>query len=118
MEIKKISNNIYEIQKENGMNVPGRIFASEKLMKDIQKDKTLEQVRNVAMLPGILKASYAMPDAHQGYGMPIGGVAGFDIEKGVISPGGVGYDINCSVRMLKTNLTKKDVLKKQKQVVD
>ncbi len=110
--MKKISENVYEIPMENGMNVPARIFASEKLMKNIEDDKTLQQIKNVAMLPGILKASLAMPDAHQGYGFPIGGVAGFDVDKGVISPGGVGYDINCSVRLLKTNLKEKDLKNK------
>jgi len=110
-ELKKISDVEWEIPKTGDMNVPGRIFASEKLLKDIQKDDSLIQVKNVAMLPGILKASMALMDAHQGYGFSIGGVAGFDVDKGVISPGGVGYDINCSVRLLKTNLTVKDLEK-------
>ncbi len=118
MQIKKISENIYEIPKEGKMNVPGIIFASEKLLKDMKEDITLEQVKNVAMLPGILKASIALPDAHQGYGMCIGGVAAFDMDKGVISPGGVGYDINCSVRLLRTNLTEKDIEKKKKEIVN
>jgi tRNA-splicing ligase RtcB len=116
MDLKKISKNIYEIPKKGKMNVPGRIFANENLMKKIKEDKTLEQVKNIAMLPGILNASIAVADAHQGYGFSIGGVAGFDLDKGIISPGGVGYDINCSVRLLKTNLMKKDILKKQKQI--
>jgi len=116
-ELKKISDVEWEIPKTEGMNVPGRIFASEKLLKDIQEDNTLIQVKNVAMLPGIIKASNVMPDAHQGYGFPIGGVAAFDINKGVISPGGVGYDINCSVRLLRTNLTLKDIEKAGKQEV-
>ena len=118
MKLKKISENIYEIPKEGKMNVPARIFASEKLLEAIKNDKTLEQIKNVAMLPGILKNAIAVADAHQGYGFPIGGVAAFDLDKGIISPGGVGYDINCSVRLLKTNLKKEDILKKQKQVVD
>jgi len=118
MEIKKISKNIYEIPAEGKMNVPARIFASESILENIEKDKTLEQVKNVAQLPGILKYSIALPDAHQGYGFSIGGVAAFDVDKGVISPGGVGYDINCSVRLLKTNLKKEDIIKKQKEVVD
>jgi tRNA-splicing ligase RtcB (3'-phosphate/5'-hydroxy nucleic acid ligase) len=118
MEMKKISENVYEIAKENGMNVPARVFASEKIFDNIKKDKTLEQIKNVACLPGILKYAIALPDAHQGYGFPIGGVAAFDLDKGIISPGGVGYDINCSVRLLKTNLTKKDILEKQKEVVN
>ena len=119
MEIKKISKNIYEIPKQGKMNVPGIIYASDKLFESIKQDnKTLEQVKNVACLPGILKASIALPDAHQGYGFPIGGVAAFDLDKGIISPGGVGYDINCGIRLLKTNLTKKDILKKQKEIVE
>ncbi len=118
MNLKKISKNVYEIPKEKGMLVPGRIFASEKLIEAIKQDKTLEQVRNVAFLPGILNFSIALPDSHQGYGFPIGGVAAFDLDKGVISPGGVGYDINCSVRLLKTNLTKEDILKKQKEITE
>jgi len=118
MQIKKISENVYEIPKEGKMLVPGIIYASEKLLESIKQDKSLEQVKNVAHLPGILKASLALPDAHQGYGFAIGGVAAFDLDKGIISPGGVGYDINCSVRLLKTNLVKKDILKKQKIVVE
>ncbi|MFA5953544.1 MAG: RtcB family protein [Candidatus Pacearchaeota archaeon] len=114
MQIKKISKNKYEIPKSEDMNVPGLIYASEKLIKDIEKDKTLNQVKNVAQLPGIVKYSLALPDAHQGYGFCIGGVAAFDLEKGIISPGGVGYDINCGVRLLKTNLTKKDISGKEK----
>ncbi|MEK6827358.1 MAG: RtcB family protein, partial [Nanoarchaeota archaeon] len=118
MELKKVSKDVYEIPAENGMKVPARIFASESILKNIEKDKTLEQVKNVAHLPGILKYSIALPDAHQGYGFSIGGVAAFDLDRGVISPGGVGYDINCSVRLLKTNLKKEDILKKQKEVVE
>src|SRR3989304_1796727 len=81
------------------MRVPGRVYATEKMLKDIQKDKALEQVVNVAYLPGIQKYSIAMPDIHWGYGFPIGGVAAMDAEAGVISPGGVGYDIHCGVRL-------------------
>jgi tRNA-splicing ligase RtcB (3'-phosphate/5'-hydroxy nucleic acid ligase) len=116
MEIKKISENIYEIPKEGKMNVPGRIYASEKIMENIRQDKSLEQIKNVAQLPGIIHSSIALSDYHQGYGFPIGGVAAFDMDKGVISPGGVGYDINCSVRLLRTNLTKKDLDSKKEEV--
>jgi tRNA-splicing ligase RtcB len=116
--MKKISENIYEIEREGEMKVPARIFASESILENIKKDKTLEQIKNVACLPGILNYAIALSDAHQGYGFPIGGVAIFDLDKGVISPGGVGYDINCSVRLLKTNLTKKDLDKKKKEVVE
>jgi len=118
IKIKKISNYEWEIPKQREMKVPGKIFASENLIKEMQKDITLEQIENVAKLPGIINSSIAMPDAHQGYGFSIGGVAGFDVDKGVISPGGVGYDINCSVRLLKTNLTIKDIEKNKKQIIE
>ncbi|MFH1151596.1 MAG: RtcB family protein, partial [Nanoarchaeota archaeon] len=95
MNLKKISNYEWEIPKEGKMNVPVKIFADEKILEAIKNDKTLEQIKNVAMLPGILKNAIAVADAHQGYGFPIGGVAAFDLDKGIISPGGVGYDINC-----------------------
>lgn len=117
VEVKKISEVEWEIPKTGKMLVPGKIFASSKLMEKIKQDKSLEQVQNVAMLPGILKASIVMPDAHQGYGFPIGGVAAFDIEKGVISPGGVGYDINCSVRLLRTNLKLENIQGKKKELI-
>ncbi len=117
VEIKKISEIEWEIPKTGGMKVPGKIFASEKLMEKIKQDRTLEQVKNVAMLPAIIKASFAMPDAHQGYGFPIGGVAAFDLEDGIISPGGVGYDINCGVRVLATDISVKNFEKKLKIIL-
>ena len=95
MALRKISENIWQIDKEGKMLVPGIIYASDTLMDNIKKDKTLEQVKNVAQLPGIVQKSIALCDCHQGYGFSIGGVAAFDLEKGIISPGGVGYDINC-----------------------
>ncbi|MBL7054729.1 RtcB family protein [Candidatus Woesearchaeota archaeon] len=100
------------------MKVPAIIYASEKLLEKIKQDKSLEQIKNVACLKGIQRASYAMPDAHQGYGFSIGGVAAFDMEEGIISPGGVGFDINCGVRMLRTNLKADDVLSKRKQFLE
>ncbi len=103
-KLKKVGSYEYELPKTGKMNVPVKIFASEKLLELIKKDKTLEQAKNVACLPGIIEKSIVLPDAHQGYGYSIGGVAAFDLDKGVISPGGVGYDIDCSVRLLKTNL--------------
>jgi tRNA-splicing ligase RtcB len=105
--------NIYRIKKEEGMNVPGIIYASKKFMSAIKEDEAINQIKNVAKLPGIIKASIAMPDCHQGYGFTIGGVAAFDLDKGVVSPGGVGYDINCGIRILKTNLTKKEIEEKK-----
>ena len=103
---------------KTGMRVPGIIYADEKLVKDINKDKAAEQVANVAFLPGIVKYSLAMPDIHWGYGFPIGGVAATDIkEGGVISPGGVGFDINCGVRLLKTNFQYDEIKNKIKDLV-
>ena len=101
-----------------GMRVPGIIFASEKLLNDITDGQALQQVANVAHLPGIVNASLAMPDIHWGYGFPIGGVAATDPEAGgVVSPGGVGFDINCGVRMMRTDLTVEEVRPKLKQLV-
>ena len=101
-----------------GMRVPGLIYADENLLKDIRSDRAPEQVANVAHLPGIVKYSLAMPDIHWGYGFCIGGVAATDIEAGgVISPGGVGFDINCGVRLMRTNLTEKDVKPKARDLV-
>ena len=117
INLKKISEFEWEIPAREEMGVPGRIFASEELIEKIKEGKTLEQVENVAKLPGILKASLVMPDAHQGYGFSIGGVAAFDAKTGVISPGGVGYDINCSVRLLRTNLKRKDLKGKEEEIL-
>lgn len=96
---KKIAPATYLIPQEGGMKVPGLIIATEEMLGEIEMDKPIEQVRNVAHLPGIVGYSIAMPDIHWGYGFPIGGVAAMDAETGVISPGGVGYDINCGVRL-------------------
>lgn len=113
MKIEKINEFVWRIPREGKMRVDGIIFASEKLMESIRQDKSLEQVANVATLPGIVGASYAMPDIHWGYGFPIGGVAAFDPEiGGVISPGGVGYDINCGVRLLRSDLTLQEIKSK------
>ncbi len=109
--LKKIRDCVWEIPQDykNFMRVPARVYASEKLMSKMKEDLTLQQVVNVTSLPGIEKYSMVMPDGHQGYGFPIGGVAATDFEEGVISPGGVGYDINCGVRLIRTSLTEKDV---------
>ena len=101
-----------------GMRVPGLIYASEDFIGRIRKDRTFRQVANVACLPGIRRYSMAMPDIHWGYGFPIGGVAGVDADEGVISPGGVGYDINCGVRLVKTNLRLPDVRDRIRQLVE
>jgi tRNA-splicing ligase RtcB (3'-phosphate/5'-hydroxy nucleic acid ligase) len=94
IELNRIEECLWEIPRRGGMRVPGRIYASEKLMADLKQDNSLRQVMNVAHLPGIVGYSLAMPDIHWGYGFPIGGVAAVSIDEGVISPGGVGYDIN------------------------
>ncbi len=94
VKIQKIDEWRWRIPKEGKMRTEGLIYADEKLFKEIQKDQSLSQVANVATLPGIVGNSMAMPDIHWGYGFPIGGVAAFDVEKGIVSPGGVGYDIN------------------------
>ena len=92
-----------------GMRVPGLVYADEKMLRLIKEDQSLEQVANVAFLPGIVSRSMAMPDIHWGYGFPIGGVAATRVSDGVVSPGGVGFDINCGVRLLRTNLTEGEV---------
>jgi tRNA-splicing ligase RtcB len=92
-----------------GMRVPGLIFASEEMIDEMSGDQAIEQVANVAFLPGIVRHSLAMPDIHWGYGFPIGGVAATRLEDGVISPGGVGFDINCGTRLIRTNLQEEDV---------
>ena len=94
------------------MRVPGRIYADDELIEKIKSDRTLDQCANVAHLPGIYKYAITLPDGHEGYGFPIGGVAATDYVEGVISPGGVGYDINCGVRLLTTNLIEKEGLEK------
>src|SRR6266436_4820714 len=104
VELQRINDYVWEIPRQGGMRVPGRIYASEKLMAELRDDPALEQVANVAHLPGIVGHALAMPDIHWGYGFPIGGVAAVDAEEGAISPGGIGFDINCGVRLLRTAL--------------
>jgi len=99
-----------------GMRVPGRFFLSETLKRSLETG-AVQQLANVATMPGIVKYALAMPDIHWGYGFPIGGVAAFDVSTGVISPGGVGFDINCGVRLLATPLAAKD-LKNQRELVE
>jgi tRNA-splicing ligase RtcB len=116
--LQKKSDNEWWIQPYGKMRVPAVIFASEALIREMD-EKVYEQVTNVATLPGIVKASYAMPDAHWGYGFPIGGVAAFDAERnGVVSAGGVGFDISCGVRTLLTGLSLKDVESAKERLAD
>lgn len=116
---KRLDDNSLEISinYKPGMRVPGLVFASKEMEESLFSDNALEQVANVATLPGIVKASIAMPDIHWGYGFPIGGVAAFDVSDGVISPGGVGYDINCGVRLLSTALDAKDATRFMSKIV-
>jgi tRNA-splicing ligase RtcB len=113
MNMKKIDDNIYEIPAHKignfEMKVPVKIYANNYILDKIKQDRTLDQISNVATLKGIRKHAIALSDAHQGYGFCIGGVAGTDAESGMVSPGGVGYDINCGVRLLRTNLYENDV---------
>lgn len=118
-EIKKVNDYTWELPKsyKKGMNVPARIFASKELLEGMDEG-VFDQVTNVACLPGILKHAYCMPDGHWGYGFPIGGVAAFDPEEGVISPGGIGFDINCGMRLITTPLTEEEVRPKLKQLIN
>ncbi|RKY87997.1 RNA-splicing ligase RtcB [candidate division KSB1 bacterium] len=118
IKLEKIDEYRWLIPREGNMRVPGLIFADEILLKQVQVEETGMQIKNAAHLPGILKYSMAMPDVHWGYGLPIGGVVGVDVEEGVISPGGVGYDINCGVRMVKTNLIASEVINHLKSLVN
>jgi len=118
--LEKIDEYRWRIPKsyKRGMRVPGLIYADEEMLKHLLKEQALEQVANVAFLPGIVDYSLAMPDIHWGYGFPIGGVAAMKTDDGVVSPGGVGFDINCGVRILRTNLTQEEVSPRIKEFVE
>lgn len=116
---KKIGENQYEIEADSnlGMKVPVRIYANEALLQKMLTDRTIMQAKNVASIPGIVSHSVVLPDGHEGYGFPVGGVAAMDADEGMISPGGVGYDINCGVRLLRSNLSEDAVRSKLKELV-
>jgi tRNA-splicing ligase RtcB (3'-phosphate/5'-hydroxy nucleic acid ligase) len=118
MQINKLTDYLWEIPttEKEGMRVPAHIYASEPLMKEMDQG-VFEQITNVATLPGIQNHAICMPDGHWGYGFPIGGVAAFDLEKGVISPGGIGFDINCGMRLIRTDLRFSDVQPKIKDLI-
>ena len=119
MELRRIDECVWEIPRRGGMRVPGRIFASEQLILKAEEDRAIVQVENVAHLPGIVGASMAMPDIHWGYGFPIGGVAATDVDGGgVVSPGGVGFDICCGVRLLASGYTEEDFYLRRAGVMD
>src|SRR5919201_5484492 len=118
--INRVSDAIWEIPSsfKQGMRVPARIYSTEKLLRELD-DAVYDQVTNVATLPGITRYAFCMPDGHSGYGFPIGGVAAMDIhEGGVISPGGIGFDINCGMRLVITNPMLDDVQPYLHQIVD
>ena len=106
-----------EADPSKGMKVPVTIYADDKLLQKMLTDRTIQQAINVSTIPGVLKHVVVLPDGHEGYGFPVGGVAAMDAEEGMISPGGVGYDINCGVRLIKTNLTEKDVRPRLRDLV-
>src|SRR5512143_2205936 len=119
MDIVRISGTVWEIPVSHkaGMLVPARIFATEALLSDFD-DGVFEQITNVATLPGIVGYAYCMPDGHWGYGFPIGGLAAMDPDHGVISPGGIGFDINCGMRLVRTQLTWSDVRDRIHELTD
>lgn len=118
VNLVKIHDFLWEIPRQGAMLVPGRLYLSASMLEDLRDDPALIQVANVACLPGIVGYSLAMPDVHWGYGFPIGGVAATDARTGVISPGGVGYDINCGVRLARTNLHYEDIASKIDRLAD
>src|SRR5512139_1933681 len=118
-QVTRIAEMLWEIPPtaKTGMRVPARIYASAELLAQMD-DGVFEQITNVAMLPGIVGHALCMPDGHWGYGFPIGGVAAMDPRTGVISPGGIGFDINCGMRLLLTNLTEEQVRPRLREIVD
>ena len=120
LKVRKIGDREFRIDADSsrGMKVPVSIYANDSLVSKMVTDRTIDQAANVATLPGVKKHVVVLPDGHEGYGFPVGGVAATDVEDGVISPGGVGYDINCGVRLLRTNLTESDVRPRLKDLVN
>jgi tRNA-splicing ligase RtcB len=118
IKLRRLDEYRWELPQEGKMRTRGVVYCSPEMIPELRQDQSLQQVANVAMLPGIVGDSLAMPDIHWGYGFPIGGVAAFDLAQGVVSPGGVGYDINCGVRLLRTNLTRPDIAGRVQELVD
>jgi tRNA-splicing ligase RtcB len=116
--LERVDEYIWEIPQEGEMNAPARVLASEALLDEISDDKTLQQLKNSTQLPGVQQYAICMPDGHQGYGFPVGGVAGIDAKEGCISPGAVGFDINCGVRMMTTNLSYEDIEGHEEELVE
>jgi tRNA-splicing ligase RtcB len=118
IRLEKVRDYVWEIPREGDMNVSARVLASESLLAEIGEDDSLQQLKNATHLPGMVEPAICMPDGHQGYGFPVGGVGAVDARTGCISPGAVGYDINCGVRMVRTNLTYDDVRGREEELVD
>ena len=118
--IEKLNEFEFKINVDNSkrMNVPVTIYADDNLILKMSEDRTLDQAVNVTTLPGVKKHVVVLPDGHEGYGFPVGGVAATDLEEGIISPGGVGYDINCGVRLLRSNLSVNQVKPRLKDIVN
>ncbi len=117
-DIRQINDFIWEIERSGSMSVPVRIFGNSNIAASIKKDRTLLQAVNATSLPGIIRRMCVMPDGHEGYGFPVGGVAAFDAEEGIISPGAIGFDINCGVRLIKTNLKANEIKKELPKLMD
>ena len=117
-DMQQITEYLWEIPPTGKMRVPGRIYTTKRMLSKILADQSTRQVANVAELPGIVRASLAMPDIHWGYGFPIGGIAAFDVDEGVVSPGGVGYDINCGVRLMAAGITADELAGRLPLLVD
>ena len=118
IKLRRLDEYRWEVPQEGKMRTRGLVYCSSEMISELRQDQSLQQVANVAMLPGIVGSSLAMPDIHWGYGFPIGGVAAFDLNEGVVSPGGVGYDINCGVRLLRTDLSRPDIAGRIQELVD
>jgi tRNA-splicing ligase RtcB len=120
VELKKVSDVKFVIEKDEsrGMNTNVVLYSKDEMLNTVKKDKTIQQALNATTLPGIVGNVMLMPDMHEGYGFPVGGVVAFDVDNGIISPGAIGFDINCGVRLIKTNLTEKEVRPKLKQLMD
>jgi tRNA-splicing ligase RtcB len=116
--LEKVGEYVWEIPEDEAMGAPARVFASEALLDEISDDLTLQQLKHSTQLPGVRDYAICLPDGHQGYGFPVGGVAAIDAEEGCISPGAIGYDINCGVRMVKTNLRYDDLQGREAELVD
>ena len=119
MKVNRITDEVWEIptSEKSGMLVPARIYGTPGILESMDQG-VFDQVTNVACLPGIQRYALCMPDGHWGYGFPIGGVAAFDVREGVISPGGVGYDVNCGMRLIRTDLTLADVTPRLERLMD